>query len=143
MADTNHQQTPGHDSPVEGDGISYGGIGWFVVVLTVTTAICYALMWGMFRVMENRVDAADAARSALALPVGTLPPQPNMLVEIGVEGKPNYAPGEPEHLRDYRASEELRLITYGWVDQNAGTFRLPIEQAKDLLLERGLPVRER
>ena len=33
------------------------------------------------------------------------------------------------------------LTTYGWVDKNAGTVRIPIDRAKELLLERGLPVR--
>jgi hypothetical protein len=33
------------------------------------------------------------------------------------------------------------LTTYGWMDQNAGVVRLPIERAKELILERGLPVR--
>ncbi len=39
-----------------------------------------------------------------------------------------------------RASNEL--ATYGWIDPKAGTVRIPIERAMDLLLERGLPVRQ-
>lgn len=31
-----------------------------------------------------------------------------------------------------------RLESYGWVDQQAGTAHIPIERAKQLLLERGL-----
>ena len=34
-----------------------------------------------------------------------------------------------------------RLSTYGWIDQGAGTVRMPIDRAKDLALERGLPAR--
>lgn len=128
MADTDHSHaTPG--IPVEGDGIHYRGIVWFVVVLAVTTAVCQLIVWGMFEAMAWRVEAADAPRAPLARPVGTMPPQPNLLLD------------EPASLRDFRAGEELRLTTYGWVDENAGTVRLPIERAKDLLLERGLPVR--
>jgi hypothetical protein len=34
------------------------------------------------------------------------------------------------------------LTTYGYTDKNAGTYRIPIDRAKDLLLERNLlPVR--
>jgi hypothetical protein len=33
------------------------------------------------------------------------------------------------------------LEGYGWVDRSAGTVRLPIERAMQLLLERGLPTR--
>jgi len=32
------------------------------------------------------------------------------------------------------------LAGYGWVDEKAGVVRIPIEQAKALLLRRGLPV---
>jgi hypothetical protein len=33
------------------------------------------------------------------------------------------------------------LNEYGWVDRNAGTVHIPIDQAKELLLQRGLPSR--
>src|SRR5208282_5249649 len=33
------------------------------------------------------------------------------------------------------------LHSYGWVDEKAGTVRIPIERAMDLLVQRGLPVR--
>jgi hypothetical protein len=132
MADTKHSPAPdAHGIPVEGDGISYSGIVWFVVVLTVTTVICQVLMWGMFEVMARRTDATDVARAPLARPVGTMPPGPAVLVD------------EPANLRDFQATEQDALTTYGWVDENAGTVHIPIDRAKDLLLERGLPVRQR
>ena len=34
------------------------------------------------------------------------------------------------------------LHGYGWVNQGAGVARMPIDQAKKLIVERGLPVRE-
>ena len=49
---------------------------------------------------------------------------------------------EPMNLQKFREEEEHLLTSYGWVDQNAGVVRLPIDRAKALLLERGLPVRE-
>lgn len=126
MADTNHHAP---EIPVEGDGISYRGIVWFMVVLAITTAICQVLVWGMFEVMANRVEAADTPRSALAAPADAPMPLPALLLD------------EPENLRAFRADEASRLTTYSWIDENAGTVRLPIERAKALLLERGLPAR--
>lgn len=128
MADTNHAHAA-PDIPVEGDGIQYSGIGWFTVVLAVTTLVCMGLMWGMFELMANRAAALDAPRPAVARPVGTMPAQPNLLLD------------EPMNLEQFRASETLRLTTYGWIDENGGRVRLPIDRAMDLLLERGLPVR--
>ncbi len=42
-------------------------------------------------------------------------------------------------LKEFRARDEARLHGYGWVNRNAGTVRIPIERAMDLLVERGLP----
>jgi hypothetical protein len=33
------------------------------------------------------------------------------------------------------------LSTYGWVDRQNGTARIPIERAMDIIAEQGLPVR--
>lgn len=40
-----------------------------------------------------------------------------------------------------RLREERILSTYGWTDETAGTVRIPIDRAVELLLKRGLPVR--
>jgi len=127
MADTNAHHAD--QIPVEGDGVSYSGIVWFVVILTVTTVFCQLLVWGLFEYMQSREFARDPARSIVAAPTGTPPPTPNLLTD------------EPANLKHFRDAEKTTLETYGWVDQNAGTVRLPIEKAKQLILERGLPVR--
>ena len=44
-------------------------------------------------------------------------------------------------MEAHREREDELLGSYGWVDRNAGVVRIPIDQAKRLLLERGLPVR--
>ena len=44
-------------------------------------------------------------------------------------------------LKQFRQDEDKKLNGYGWVDQKAGTVRIPIERAMDLLIEKGLPVR--
>jgi len=38
-------------------------------------------------------------------------------------------------------AEEQKLASYDWVDQKAGTLRIPIDRAMDLVAQRGLPVR--
>lgn len=127
MADTrSHHSTP---IPVEEDGISYRGLVWFAVVLTIITLVCQALMFGLFWVMERRAIGTDVQRAPLAAPPLQQPPGPTLLTD------------EPSNLRTFRQAEEAALTTYGWVDKNAGTMRIPIDRAKELLLERGLPVR--
>ena len=67
---------------------------------------------------------------------------PNM-VEIGRPNGPTPAllVREPINLETLRAHEHDVLTTYGWADKNTGAIRIPIERAKDLIIERGLPTR--
>jgi len=59
------------------------------------------------------------------------------------QGFPNPKLEEDERgqLNGIRLEEEKTLYSYGWVDEKAGTLRIPIDRAMDLLVQRGLPVR--
>ena len=61
--------------------------------------------------------------------VRTLPPEPRLQVTA------------PKDLKQYKEAQDEILNSYGWVDQQAGVVRIPIERAMDLLLQKGLPVR--
>jgi hypothetical protein len=139
MADIKHV----HDAPpVEGDGVSYSGIVWFVVILTATTVICQLLVWGAFEVMEWRASRADPARAPLAAERGQPAIEGGSVVTGGAESpRPALLVNEPAVLRQLRDAEQSARSSYGWVDQNAGRVRLPIDRAKALVLERGLPTR--
>src|SRR5438552_10332699 len=54
-------------------------------------------------------------------------PQPRLEVKPGAS------------LAELRAAEDADLNSYGWIDRNAGTVRIPIDRAMQLILERGLP----
>ncbi len=45
-------------------------------------------------------------------------------------------------LTELEAHQSSRLHSYGWVDRKAGLVHIPIERAMDLLLQKGLPVRQ-
>jgi hypothetical protein len=139
MADTKHAPaTP----PVEADGISYRGIVWFIVILTGTTLFCQALVWGLFDVMAWRARTTDAARATLSAPAAS-PTIENGRLVSGTDGPP--APGllvtESTVLHDFRKSEDEILTTYGWMDKSSQIVRIPVDRAKELILERGLPAR--
>jgi hypothetical protein len=150
MVDTNHHHgAPAHahggpSIPVEGDGVSYRGIIWFVVVLTVTTVICQVLMWGLLKVFQHR--ATDVAASPLAAPAGERPVEGRLSPAVNAIGvtagpQPQLLVNEPANLDAFRTKEQETLTTYGWADQNAGVVRIPIDRAKELLIQRGLPAR--
>jgi hypothetical protein len=139
MADTNH----GHAGPprTEGDGIAYRGLGWAMAVLAIVTLVCYGIVVGLYKFLESRAVAGDTARAPLAGPMA----QPSIVDGRLLPG--NITPpvplllNEPVNLEHFRAQELHLLTSYSWMDQNAGTIRMPIDRAKDLLIERGLPVR--
>ncbi len=60
----------------------------------------------------------------------------------GAEGTPivPYHATPVIDLGEMRAAEQRVLTSYGWVDQQKGIVRIPIEQAMKLTLERGLPL---
>jgi hypothetical protein len=43
-------------------------------------------------------------------------------------------------MAEMRAAQDKMLSEPGWVDQKKGIVRLPIETAKQLVVQRGLPV---
>jgi len=58
-----------------------------------------------------------------------LPPEPRLQVTA------------PQDLKQYHAAQEQLMTSYGWVDQQNGVVRIPIEQAMEMLLQKGLRVR--
>jgi len=137
MPHTDQHAEPG-GLPVEGDGINYRGIIWFVVVLAITTMASQLLMVVAFKYLDRDVRAHDTPRAPLAAPAGTRPPGPNLAYMSFEAGQRSNS--EPAILAAFRAAEEKKLTSYEWMDKSAGTVRIPIDRAKALLLERGLPV---
>jgi hypothetical protein len=141
MSDTNHHHTPSGD-PVEFDAVSYSGIVWFVVILTGTVLASQLIVWGLYEWFDYRVTRADTPRAAMA----DAPTRPTIEGGRLVSGAdatplPSLLVDEPMVNREYFGAQRAAQTTYGWIDQAMGTVRLPIERAKDLVLERGLPAR--
>jgi hypothetical protein len=140
MADTNHAHS---DIPIEGDGVSYSGIGWFIVVLVVTVVVCEVLVWGLFKVTERyRLDRPEIVRAPMAQPVA-VPELKAGRLETGIAGltAPALLVDEPVNLKAFRDHEQKMLHTYGWANEGTQTVRLTIDRAKELVIERGLEAR--
>ena len=115
----------------EDSDVNIGGILAFAVGLIVVAAIVHVAMWLLFRFFDVR----EARQNTIAYPLAVqqeqrLPPEPRL------QTNPR------QDLQDLRAAEHDILTTYGWVDKNAGTVRIPIDEAIKLTLQRGLPARQ-
>jgi hypothetical protein len=107
-------------------------------VVVGTAALMYALFWW---VLTPMAAANDPHVSPLAIPETKMPTTTNTSPFFGGAPEPKLLTNEPALLKQTRQSETEELHTYGWVDEKAGIARVPIDKAKTLLLERGLPAR--
>ena len=109
----------------------------FLFWITVVTIITALVAWGLLRGLESWREGASTRptmaepQGGLAVantPGGQLPPAPRLQLR------------EPMDLAKFRAEEAEILSTYGVVDRDNGIYRIPIEEAMRLIVERGLPV---
>ena len=116
----------------EHSDISVRGVIWFVITLAVICAVIQVAVWGLFRVFDRYEATNDPFVSPYAVSSGALPPA---MSEPVLQTTPWL------DLKQFRADEDAYLNSYGWVDQKSGVAHLPIDKAKELLLQRGLPSR--
>jgi hypothetical protein len=108
--------------------VSKYGIG-----LAFGIVIAAAAMWWLFDYFMARTKSAETAtdipRVFLQERQGQLPPSPRLQATPKLD------------LREFRQAEDAWLSSYGWTDQSKGLARMPIEQAIDLIAQKGLPSR--
>jgi hypothetical protein len=133
--------------------IGVGGVIGFLIGLAAAVVICFFLVQGLYNVLEAHFAAKQPAVSPLAtnVPKDTrkLPSEYKTDAESRDYEKylqqnfpaPQLETNERTELNKIRLREENVLSTYDYVDKNAGTIRIPIDRAMDLLVQRGLAVR--
>jgi len=113
----------------EHSDIEIRGIVGFLVGLVVVAILIHISMWGLFVGLEKYEASNDPFVTPLAAPPGQLPAEPRLQTTPW------------QDLTRFHQEERQRVESYGWVDKNAGVGHVPIERAKELLLQRGLPAR--
>jgi len=140
-----HHHTPEelHNDDVahEHSDINIRAIVWSAVVLTVVCVGTAILMALLFRLLEDQAAASDPKLSPLAMPATTMPPTTTSSPTFGAAPQPQLLTNEPAFLMQLRDRERQQLGGYGWVDEKAGVARIPIDEAKKVLVERGLSAR--
>ena len=151
MNDSKHNRRSDHeDRGHEVNEVKVGGITWFLIVLTVSVVFIAWLIVAVLNTLEGRERKAEleSRPSPFASERPKLPPEPRLQLAPNSEEQidklepPNLKTQHPlEEMKDLRDSWDKQLNSYGWVDQKTGVVRIPIDQAKKLILERGLPTR--
>jgi hypothetical protein len=121
------QGVPANSPGYETRDANVGGVYNFLVILSVIL-VCTALVcWGLFRFFSAS-DASDRA--------ATSPFADTRQVPMGVQLQVN----PREEWLKYRGEQERALESFAWENKANGIVRVPIEQAMDILMKKGLPV---
>jgi hypothetical protein len=133
----------GHGS-FEREDLSAAGVLYFIVGVAALALVAFLMMIGFYKFLDERAGKAQPEVSPLATNV----PKDTRNLAEGYKDylKDNFpAPrleiDERTELNDDRIAEEEKLNSYGYVDDNRVTVRIPIDRAMDLVAQRGLPVR--
>ena len=96
-------------------------------LLLLGVIVIVSMVW-LIDFLEKQKSKSDRPPHVLA---GSTqgPPEPRLQVMLELD------------LKKMRAAEDSILASYGWVLEEAGVARVPIDRAMELLLERGLPAR--
>ena len=130
-----------HDIAHEESDVNVRALVGFAIGLFVVVGVVYLLMFGLFRFFDRQAARNDPPVSPLAQPTYVMPASTLHDPFFGNAQGPRLMTNEPSILGKQRAMEADVLGTYGWVDEKAGVARLPIAEAKKLIVTRGLPAR--
>jgi hypothetical protein len=118
---------PGSAPGYETRDANAGGVFAFLVALGIVLVVAGLVSWGLFRFFTAH-ELDKAASDSPFADTRQLPLGPQLQVN------------PREDLLRFRQEQEQALETYAWENRSAGTVRVPIEVAMDLLVKKGVPV---
>jgi hypothetical protein len=136
------QQAPNLDShgAFERQDLSPAGLIYFMIGLAVFVVAIYFVVYGMYNFLDNYDKANQVPMSPMLAPRAdtraVTPP------EIQAFPEPRLEESERNQLRQYIEDQDRKLATYNWVDKDKGVVQIPIDRAMELIVARGLPVRQ-
>jgi hypothetical protein len=140
-ADEYHGSLDNPDVERETTDVNVRAIIGFAVGLFAVTAVIFVLMYGLFWYFDREAAKNDPPVSPLARPSVEMPRSNVGDPYFGQGQGPQLLTHEPSVLAKHRKGEQDVLESYGWVDEKSAIARMPISEAKKLILQRGLPAR--
>ena len=141
MSNDLHPANPTGNDGYERRDIGVAGILYFLLGLLLFGVLAYFVAAVLYSYLEKRSNAEQAPVNPLVTnaPADTR----HISSDYPQNAFPNPKLEEDERgqLNGIRLHEEETLSTYDYLDKNAGTVRIPIDRAMDLIAQRGLPVR--
>ncbi len=140
MSQDNH--IDGHNPEVEfeREDLAAKPILVFLLALTVGCVLVALVLKGMYSYLDSYENHHQPVQSPLVqqTTAETRAVSPGDITKFP---QPRLESNERLEINDFRGQEEKTLNSYGWVDQQAGVVRIPIDRAMQLVTQRGLPTR--
>ena len=110
----------------------------FILTVVIGGVLIYYVIWGIFYFLDAYDKKNQQSRNPLVA-IEKANPRDVQANEIQRFPEPRLEENERTELNGFRYSEEQQLNSYGWVDTSAGIAHIPIDQAMQLIAQRGLP----
>jgi hypothetical protein len=132
----------GHNEQVEFEQEDLGAkpILIFLLALILGCLLVALVLRGMYSYLDAYENRREPVQSPLVQPTtaDTRVVEPGTIMKFP---EPRLEGTETTEINAFRQQEAQTLHSYGWVDQQAGVVRIPIDRAMELLAQRGLPTR--
>ncbi len=140
MSDDTHIDGHNQEMDFEREDLTPKPILIFLGALAVGCVLVYFILRGMYSYLDSYENHHQPVQSPLVqqTTVDTRSVSPGDVTKFP---QPRLEGDERREINDFREHEEQTLNSYGWVDQQAGVVRIPIDRAMQLMAQRGLPVR--
>lgn len=128
------------------------GIIVFLTSLAIFVAVCGVVTYGLGKLINAHMDREDGPTSkwrsntdAEIRKLGNMPTSPELQNKIAAVTQQFPTPRVQtddgnQDVADLHAREDLLLDNYTWIDKAQGKVRIPIEQAMQIIAQKGLPV---
>ena len=143
MQPTENNSQPKHETR----DVHIRGVVTFCLCLAVAVLLVTVVLWGLFHVFSQQAERREPevspmfrqGRARQDFPAPQLQPPPPVPGAADNRYRPFIT--DSVDLETMQQRERYLLNSYGWVDQNVGIVHIPIEQAMEMVIERGLPTR--
>jgi len=123
----------------EKSDVNVRALAWAVVIFIIFAAFTHLLLYTQFRLYARHFRNEASQPLTMMAPPSTVPAMPRLQPFASNTLPPN-ANTPVTDMEEMRAASDKSLNTPGWVDKQKGVVRLPINVAKQLVVQRGLPV---
>ncbi len=133
----NHAQGNGRpqhaDVSFEGQDVQPSPILKFIWWLGIAVVLSFILSLGIYKGLKSYWT------STYEEPAPTRPGRPELPPEPRLQGVPGHLVDPQKDMRDKVKADTKENEQLGWVDQTAGIAQIPVKDAMQIILEKGLP----